>query len=125
MPAYVKVNFVLFGLILAVFAYSYFFESLAVRKLTIPSLCNTTSNEFCKSEGLSRAFHALSHGNRGAAKDFNSHAFPIFIFFLAQGFLRIATSLLYLRNCRDTIIYADAIGSSLYFLIVFWALTPF
>lgn len=113
MNDYKLINFIFILLLLFLFGYSFFFESIP-DSFKVKSNC---SNQIlCKSRGLSRAFNKAFHGNFVAAKNFNSNYLNLFLFFTFQLFLRVILfSLSENFILKTKLVYIDITLSSLFF----------
>lgn len=111
--AYLQINLIFAGIIIAMLLYSGIFSSQG-----ISHPIKSATNETTISTGLSRAFSEIVRLNISEAKNFNPYSIPIFLFFFIQLFMRIASILLLLstRFSRLVLIISDILTSLLLFL---------
>jgi hypothetical protein len=119
--SYIKINLIFGVIILFVFAYFLSFSSRE-QNYPLPSFYNEITGKKSISTGLSRSFSELIRGNLDEAKEYNAYGPRLFIFFLAQFFLRIIFSYLYSSQfiISNYIIFSDSIISFILFIICFW-----
>ncbi|MGD9993037.1 MAG: DUF2752 domain-containing protein [Salinivirgaceae bacterium] len=117
--AYLKINGIIAGVIVLMLLYSGIF-SAGGRVHPIPSMYNVP----VVSTGLSRAFSEIVRGNWQQALSYNAYSLQIFIFFVAQLFLRLLFSFLLFRKMfsQNTLLFSDILISVLLFL---WAFAAF
>jgi len=117
---YIKVNLILAGVILLIFAYSGFFSP---EKGGYPVVCihEKLTGQPCASCGLSHSFSLILRGRISEAYQWNIYGLRVFLFFAAQLVMRLVFSVIFIRNSairRQLIIY-DSAASVLLFLICF------
>jgi len=119
--SYIKINLIFGVIILFVFAYSLSFSSRE-QNYPLSSFYNRITGKKSISTGLSRSFSELIRGNLRKAKEYNTYGARIFIFFMAQFFLRILFSYLYNSDfiIRNYTILSDSVISVIFFIICFW-----
>jgi len=119
--SYIKINLIFGVIILFTFAYSLSFSSTK-QDYPLPSFYNKISGKKSISTGLSRSFSELIKGNLKKAKEHNKYGPRIFMFFLAQFFLRIIFSYIYSNDfiISNYTILSDTVISVILFIICFW-----
>jgi hypothetical protein len=119
--SYIKINLIFGVLIILVFVYSLSFSS-SKQNYPLPSFYYKISGNNSISTGLSRSFSELIRGNLKKSIEYNKYGPRIFIFFLAQFFLRIIFSYLYSVNFinNNYTLLSDSIISVSLFIICFW-----
>jgi len=117
---YITINIILAGVIVLVLAYSGIFSP---EKDNYPVTCihEKLTGEPCVSCGLSHSFSLIMRGRISEAYTWNLYGMQVFLFFALQLIMRIAFSVLYLKNIslRRQLILTDSAGSLLIFLIAF------
>lgn len=123
---YIILNLSFIGLILLIFFYSAIFSAKKDNH-PIPSYYEELAGKESPTSGLSRSFSEIIRLNIKEAKEWNKNGLLIFLFFLIQLFMRIATSILILKKSIDikTLILADSITSVLLFTFCFRNLMAF
>ncbi|MFH0842086.1 MAG: DUF2752 domain-containing protein [Bacteroidota bacterium] len=118
---YLIVNIFLAGIILLIMLYSGIFSP---DKDNYPVTCihEELTGEPCVSCGLSHSFSLIVRGRVEEAYEWNIYGMRVFIFFMAQFFMRMLFSYIYIRytETRKQLINLDIAGSSAIFLISFW-----
>jgi hypothetical protein len=119
--SYIKINLIFGVIILFVFAYFLSFSS-SEQNCPLPSFYNEITGEKSISTGLSRSLSEIVRGNLNNAKEHNAHGPRLFIFLLAQLFLRIISSYLYSSQfiISNYIVFSDSIISFILFIVCFW-----
>jgi len=120
---YIKINFILLGGIIFIFAYSYLYPFLNPMQYAIPSHCKNLPEKYCKSKGLTRSFYELTKLNFEKARMLNKYSIEVFTFFSFQLIFRIFFSIIYVKERR--VVNVDIFISTVYFVIVFYKLLPF
>jgi hypothetical protein len=117
---YLIINMILAGVILMIMLYSGIFSP---DKNNYPVVCihEKLTGEPCVSCGLSHSFSLILRGRFAEAYKWNIYGIRVFVFFLAQLFMRIIYSGIYLkrRELRKQLIIFDISGSLIIFLFVF------
>ncbi|MBN2862425.1 MAG: DUF2752 domain-containing protein [Bacteroidales bacterium] len=117
---YLLVNVFLAGIIFLIILYSGIFSPV---KDNYPVVCihEKITGEPCPSCGLSHSLSLILRGRFEEAYKWNQNGIAVFIFFVAQLFLRIFFSRYYINypGTRQQLIVTDAIGSSVMFLLAF------
>jgi hypothetical protein len=118
---YLLTNAVFAGVVLLIIGYSVIFSPEAN---IYPVVCihEKFTGLPCASCGLSHSFSLIVRGHFVEAYDWNSYGLQIFLFFIAQLFMRIFFSANFLidsSNRRALVIY-DITGSIILFLISFY-----
>lgn len=117
---YLIINIVLAGVILLIMLYSGIFSP---DKDNFPVVCihEQLTGEPCASCGLSHSFSLILRGRFEEAYQWNGNGMRVFIFFVAQLFMRILFSRFYIKNTgsRRQLILLDICGSIVIFLIAF------
>ncbi|WP_372755055.1 DUF2752 domain-containing protein [Labilibaculum sp.] len=123
---YKIINLSLAGIILCIFIYSGLFSPQKSNH-PIPSIYTKITGEKSPSTGLSRSFSALIRGDIQEAKNYNSEALPIFLFFFFQLIFRSLSSVLIKNNFSALKIYilTDITLSALTFYLTFRPLILF
>ncbi len=119
--SYLKINIILAGVIMIIIIYSGIF-SPDTNNYPVVCIHEKITGMKCFSCGLSHSFSLLLRGRIGEAYTWNIYGMQVFLFFVLQLFMRIAFSVLYIKNSslgRQIILY-DITGSSLLFLIAFF-----
>jgi hypothetical protein len=118
---YLKINLILAGVIVLVFAYSGIFSP---DKNNYPVVCihEKLTGEQCFSCGLSHSFSLIVRGRIAEAHEWNKYGFQVFFFFFLQLVLRIAFPVFFIQNPgnRKRLIPIDIGGSILLFLVAFY-----
>jgi hypothetical protein len=118
---YLIINIFFAGIILLIMLYSGIFSP---DKNNYPVSCihEELTGEPCVSCGLSHSFSLIVRGRIEEAFKWNIYGMRVFIFFMAQFFMRILFSYIYIRypGTRKQLISLDIAGSSAIFLISFW-----
>lgn len=117
---YLKVNFILAGVIFMIFIYSGIFSP---DRNNYPVVCihEKLTGRPCESCGLSHSFSLIVRGRISEAHIWNENGLRVFIFFAGQLLMRIFFSLFYIKNPgnrRELIIYDSAVSFML-FLVCF------
>jgi hypothetical protein len=119
--SYLKINFVLAGIIILVFIYSGIFSP---DKDNYPVVCvyEKITGEQCFSCGLSHSFSLIIRGRFREADEWNPYGLSVFLFFFSQLLMRIIFSVFYVkdRNHRRQLALYDITGSSVIFILVFY-----
>ncbi len=115
---YIVINYTFVLLILLIIVYSKVLGVLP-EELRVKSQCISENIDDCKSYGLSRSFHLITNFRFEEAKNMNPYSLRIFSFFFVQLLLRVLSSWLYVRKHKDSIIVADVVISTVYFLYTF------
>lgn len=115
---YLTVNGLFLVFIIAVMLYSRWLYDIP-EEMRIKSNCQSKVFEDCKSYGLSRGFHHITHFRYDKALELNPYAIRIFLFFLVQFFLRIIISIFLFWKPGKYIVYGDAVLSGLHFMYAF------
>jgi preprotein translocase subunit SecY len=118
---YLKINLILAGVIVLVFAYSGIF-SPDTNNYPVVCIHEKLTGEPCFSCGLSHSFSLIVRGRISEAYEWNKYGLQVFFFFLFQLLLRIAFSVFYIQNPgnRKRLIPIDIGGSILLFLVAFY-----
>jgi hypothetical protein len=118
---YLLINLIFAGVILLVLAYSGIF-SPDLNNYPIVCIHEKLTGLKCFSCGLSHSFSLILRGRMAEAYQWNIYGFRVFLFFIAQLFMRIVFSIYYLRNekTRNWLIYYDIAGSILIFTLAFY-----
>lgn len=118
-PPYIIINWVFFVLLLIGFFYSWIFYP---DSLPFDCMVKAQTGRDCPSCGFSRAFSYFMHGNFENGLMANTHAFPVFLFFILQLAIRSAV-IFYFHATRHLIapllIKLDCIISISLFLLAF------
>ncbi|MFA8434109.1 MAG: DUF2752 domain-containing protein [Marinifilaceae bacterium] len=118
--AYIKINWVLAGIILGIFLYSGLF-SYEFPQHPIPSQFTKITGYPSSSTGLSRSFSAIVRGEFNEAHQLNPYGLDIFLFFLLQLIFRIGG--IFLIKSKKTsinkLLFADICLSLFTFLLAF------
>lgn len=118
---YLLMNAVFAGVILLIIGYPAVFSPYAN---AYPVVCihEKLTGLPCPACGLSHSFSLIVRGRFTEALNWNSFGIRIFIFFLAQLFMRIVFSINYLKDpsTRRSLIVFDITGSIILFLISFY-----
>ncbi len=117
---YPLINLILTGVILLVFTYSGFF-SPAKDNYPVTCIHERISGEPCVSCGLSHSFSLIVRGRISEAYEWNIYGLRVFIFFVAQLFMRIVFSVFYLKypDSGKHLITYDIAVSIMLFLVSF------
>jgi hypothetical protein len=118
-PAHVIISWVFLILIGIVFGYSYFFYP---NSHPIPCMIKEYTGKACATCGFSRSFSNFVHFKFSEGISFNPLAFPVFLFFIFQFFLRTAIVIHYRTTKKELspfIIKTDVIISISGFLLAF------
>jgi hypothetical protein len=117
---YLTINIVFAGVIMLIMAYSGIFSPV---KDNYPVAClhERITGEPCVSCGLSHSFSLLLKGKFNEAYEWNVYGIRVFLFFVAQFFMRILFSVVYARNTnsRKQLIIFDITASIIIFLLSF------
>jgi len=118
---YITINIILAGVVVLVLAYSGIFSP---EKDNYPVTCihEKLTGEPCVSCGLSHSFSLIIRGRITEAYQWNLYGMQVFLFFALQLIMRVAFSVLYLKNIslRRQLILTDSAGSGIIFIIAFW-----
>ena len=118
---YIQINLIFAGVILLVFAYSGIFSP---DRDNYPVVCihEKLTGEPCFSCGLSHSFSLILRGRITEAYQWNNYGMRVFLFFLAQLFMRIVFTINYIcdKSHRRELVVYDIIGSVAIFLIAFY-----
>jgi hypothetical protein len=112
---YRNINLGVIVLIGIVFCYSYFFYP---NNHPLDCVIKKHTGKNCSSCGISRAFSNFTHLNFSEGKQYNKHAFIIFIYFLLQFVFRVILALSK-KTYLKLYFYTDVIFTILGFLISF------
>ncbi|MCE3227121.1 MAG: hypothetical protein K0S32_1672 [Bacteroidetes bacterium] len=118
-PAHVTISWVFLILIGIAFGYSYFFYP---NSHPIPCMIKEYTGKDCATCGFSRSFSNFVHFQFAEGKSYNTLAFPVFLFFVLQFFLRLAIVIHYRTTKKELgplIIKSDVIISISGFLLAF------
>jgi hypothetical protein len=117
---YLIINILFAGVIVLIIAYSGIFSP---EKNSYPVVCihEKLTGEPCVSCGLSHSFSLIVRGRINEAYQWNLNGMRVFLFFLAQFFIRVLFSVYYFKNpvVRRQLIITDCTGSGIIFLIAF------
>jgi hypothetical protein len=117
---YLTINIVFAGVILLIIAYSGIFSPV---KNNYPVTCfhEQITGEPCVSCGLSHSFSLILRGKFDEAYEWNIYGMRVFLFFMAQLFMRILFSFVYARNhdSRKQLIIFDIVASIIIFFLAF------
>jgi hypothetical protein len=119
---YRVLNRVFLSVLILILAYSAAF-SPEKKNYPIPSGSRFLSGTPLTSTGLSRSFSSIMRFRFTDAREYNQHGIRLFLFFLAQVFMRIAGLVLVRRLPERSLIvlfYTDAGISAALFLVCFW-----
>jgi len=118
---YLKINLILAGVIMLVFAYSGIF-SPDTNNYPVVCIHEKLTGDPCFSCGLSHSFSLILRGRITEAYEWNRYGLQVFFFFFFQLMLRIAFSFSFIRypGNRKRIIPIDIGGSILLFLVAFY-----
>jgi hypothetical protein len=118
---YFQINLIFAGILMMIFIYSGIF-SASRNNYPIPSNYTKLTGRTTVSTGLSRSFSEIMRGRLKKAKEYNPYSIGIFLFFLAQLFLRIFILGLYQKLIKHerTFIITDSILSAFLFVLFFW-----
>jgi len=118
---YLKINLILAGVIMLVFAYSGIF-SPDTNNYPVVCIHEKLTGEPCFSCGLSHSFSLILRGRVTEACEWNRYGLQVFFFFFFQLMLRIAFSFFFIKypENRKRIIPIDIVGSILLFLVAFY-----
>jgi preprotein translocase subunit SecY len=118
---YLKINLILAGVVVIVFAYSGIF-SPDTNNYPVVCMHEKLTGESCFSCGLSHSFSLILRGRIAEAYEWNRYGLQVFFFFLFQLLLRIAFSVFYVQNPgnRKRLILIDIAGSIMLFIIAFF-----
>ena len=118
---YIRINLIFAGVILLVFAYSGIFSP---DRDNYPVVCihEKLTGEPCFSCGLTHSFSLILRGRITEAYQWNNYGMRVFLFFLAQLFMRIVFTINYIcdKSHRRELVVYDIIGSVAIFLIAFY-----
>ncbi len=118
---YIRINLILAGVILLIFAYSGFFSP---DKDNYPVVCihEKLTGEPCISCGLSHSFSLIVRGKIREAREYNTYGLRIFLFFALELVMRFVFSKIWINrpDVRREIVIYDIVGSIVIFLIAFW-----
>jgi Protein of unknown function (DUF2752) len=121
--SYSKTNIIFLLIIMFVFFYALCLPYLPI---TFESSCKGLPSIYCKSEGLTRAFHQVITGNFKNALAYNKYSIRIFFFFVLQFFLRILVLFLEKKSKNPSnLIMLDVLISILTFIYSFYRLLPY
>ncbi|NOU62150.1 DUF2752 domain-containing protein [Marinifilum sp. JC070] len=125
-PTYRIINLIFAIIILLIFLYSALYSHKEVNH-PIPSVFSEITGSESPSTGLSRAFSALMQCDVKSARELNSYALQIFLFFVFQLVFRTFNFFLTKTNFSwiNTYILADITLSILFFLLAFRPLILF
>ena len=117
---YLVINIIFAGIILLILVYAGIF-SPDKDKYPVPCIHEEITGETCASCGLSHSLSLILRGRIAEAYECNSNGMRVFIFFVAQLFMRIFFPIYYINypDNRKQLIILDITGSSIMFLIVF------
>ncbi len=117
---YLIINLILAGVILLVILYSGVF-SPENNNYPVACIHEKLTGEPCASCGLSHSFSLIIRGKISEAYKWNENGMRVFIFFVAQLFLRLSFSRIYIKypDNRKQLILFDISGSIFIFLIAF------
>ena len=118
-PAYVIISLVFFILIGIGLAYSYFFYP---NTHPVDCMVKAYTGQDCPSCGFSRAFSYYMHFQFKEGKSYNALSYHVFLFFLAQFFIRMFVLFYYFisgKHINLRVIKIDATISILWFLLAF------
>lgn len=119
LDAYIKINLLFAGIIIAVIIYSGIFSAQNEHPIKCAHFEQTGVP--CETCGISRSFSEIIRFDFQSAKDFNRNGIPIFLFFIIQLVFRILLSLVYARKWirQRNVIILDGIISLALFIITF------
>jgi hypothetical protein len=118
---YHAVNLAFIALILLIFTYSLIFKE---DNHPIPALLTLATGEIPPSKGLSASFSEIVRGNFDEALSHNPHAIRVFLFFAAQLFLRIGTSMALLFLSIPRLGRLALIDSAVSIALFSWCFAP-
>lgn len=110
-------------LLLVMFSYCLFFQTLDDAGLSIASGCEGKPEIYCRSRGLTRAFAQILHFNFEKARTLNRFAPSLFTFFSVQLLARGIFTVMYSRTRGRRLIVIDSVLSGAYFFYTFFPLT--
>jgi hypothetical protein len=118
---YLKVNLILAGVIIMVFAYSGIF-SPDTNNYPVVCIHEKLTGEPCFSCGLSHSFSLIVRGRIAEAYEWNKYGLQVFFFFFFQLLLRIILSVFFIKypENRKRLVPIDIGGSILLFLVAFY-----
>lgn len=117
--SYILINTIFIVLIISIFLYCYFINSLTEH---VDCIHHTYLGIDCPSCGLTRSFSALLHNDSQTALEWNRYGRQIFLFFFLQLIMRILFLALsyFKRNNLKIVLKVDWIFSSLLFMVSFY-----
>lgn len=118
-PAHVSISWVFLILIGIVLCYSYFFYPNAH---PIDCFIKMRTGRNCPSCGFSRAFSYFMHMKITEGKQYNHFAWPVFLFFIMQFFMRLFVVIHYFiahKKLPAAIVKSDVLISISAFLLAF------
>jgi len=119
--SYLKINIILAGIVLIVFAYSGIFSP---DRNDYPVVCihERITGMKCFSCGLSHSFSLIVRGRISEAYTWNVYGMRVFLFFLAQLAMRLVFPFFYISRptARKQLVIYDIAGSLILFLIAFY-----
>jgi hypothetical protein len=119
---YRVLNWIFLSVLILILAYSALFSPEKLNH-PIPSGSRFFSAAPVPSTGLSRSFSAIIRFRFRDARQFNPHGIRLFMFFLAQTFMRVAALVLVSHlpyQSLKPLVYADAGLSVALFVTCFW-----
>jgi hypothetical protein len=124
--SYFIINALFAGIFGFIFVYSGLFTS-AEGGHSIPSACDLFNLSPCPSKGLSRSFSAIMQGDIHTARSLNPMGPRLFLFFVAQLFMRfvVLTILFRAKKNTDDLLWTDIGISIMLFLGCFYPFFEF
>lgn len=123
---YNKINLIIAGLIILMFAYSGIFSP---ERNNHPVHCvhEKLLGQPCPTCGISHSFSAIIRGKLKEAKEWNRNGIPLFLFFFIQLIMRVVIIVLNQKTAipLKAMVYADSAISLLLFLVCFRKLILF
>ena len=117
--AYIKINLLFAGIIIAVIIYSGIFSAQYEHPIKCVHFEQTGVE--CETCGISRSFSEIVRFDFQSARDFNRNGIPVFLFFLIQLVLRLCFSLVFVKKWIKSrnVVIIDSIISLTLFVVTF------